>query len=217
MIAFVLLVGHAAHGSTRWINLGFFTFQPSEFGKLVFVLALAGMLSERQRLIGSWDTTVRVVGIGLIPVLLVFIQPDLGTALVYLAALARDALRRRDSVAAPDGARGHRRAHRGRRPLGRPGSGHQRAQAYQQQRLTCFIHPKTCPVDARYNLEQSLAAIGSGQIRGRGPNGASQVKLGFLPESGTDFVSPVSPSSEDSSELRSCSRSTFSCSGEVCG
>ena len=48
VIAFVLLVGHAAHGSTRWISLGFFTFQPSEFGKLLFVLAIAGMLVERQ-------------------------------------------------------------------------------------------------------------------------------------------------------------------------
>jgi rod shape determining protein RodA len=87
VIAFVLLVGSAAHGSTRWINLGFFTFQPSEFGKLLFVLALAGMLAERQRLVGTWDTTLKVVGIGLIPVVLVFIQPDLGTALVYMAAL----------------------------------------------------------------------------------------------------------------------------------
>ena len=88
VIAFVLLVGSAAHGSTRWINLGFFTFQPSEFGKLLFVLALAGMLAERQRALTGWETTLRVVGLGLIPVLLVFAQPDLGTALVYLAALA---------------------------------------------------------------------------------------------------------------------------------
>ena len=88
VIAFVLLIGHAAHHATRWINLGFFTFQPSEFGKLLFVLALAGMLAERQRDLTRWETTLRVVGIGLVPVLLVFAQPDLGTALVYLAALA---------------------------------------------------------------------------------------------------------------------------------
>src|SRR5690242_19976862 len=88
VIAFVLLVGHAAHGSTRWISLGFFTFQPSEFGKLLFVLALAGMLAERQRDLNRWETTLKVVGLGLVPVLLVFAQPDLGTALVYTAALA---------------------------------------------------------------------------------------------------------------------------------
>src|SRR5579862_8215510 len=68
LIAIVFLLGHAANGSTRWISLGFFTFQPSEFGKLLFVLALAGMLAERQRLVSTWDTTLRVVGLGLLPV-----------------------------------------------------------------------------------------------------------------------------------------------------
>jgi rod shape determining protein RodA len=188
VIAFVLLVGHAAHGSTRWISLGFFTFQPSEFGKLLFVLALAGMLAERQRDLGSWGTTLRVVGLGLIPVVLVFAQPDLGTALVYLAALGAMLF-----VAGVPWR--HVTA------LGAvlvlavvgvlwagPAAGVNVLKPYQQNRLTCFWHPSTCSVDARYNLEQSLNAVGSGQIRGRGPNGSSQVKLGFLPESGTDFV-----------------------------
>ncbi|HKD20302.1 MAG TPA: FtsW/RodA/SpoVE family cell cycle protein, partial [Thermoanaerobaculia bacterium] len=179
VIAFVLLAGHAAHGSTRWISLGFFTFQPSEFGKLLFVLAIAGMLAERQRVVGTWDTTLRVVGIGLIPAVLVFIQPDLGTALVYMAALAAMLF-----IAGIPW-----------RHLAVLGGvvvliavGVNFLKGYQQQRLTCFTHPTTCSVDARYNLEQSLAAIGSGQVRGRGPNGATQVALGFLPESQTDFV-----------------------------
>src|SRR5579863_738419 len=88
LIAIVFLAGHAAGGATRWINLGFFQFQPSEFGKLLVVLALAGLLSERQRAVGEWRTTLRVLLFGALPVLLVFIQPDLGTALVYLAAIA---------------------------------------------------------------------------------------------------------------------------------
>jgi rod shape determining protein RodA len=188
VIAFVLLVGHAAHGSTRWISLGFFTFQPSEFGKLLFVLALAGMLAERDRIVGTWATTLRIVGLGLVPVVLVFAQPDLGTALVYLAALGAMLF-----VAGV--------SWRHLTVLGAvvvvvvvgvlwagPAAGVNVLKSYQQQRLTCFTHPKTCSVDATYNLEQSKAAIGSGQIRGRGPNGSSQVKLGFLPESGTDFV-----------------------------
>ena len=188
VIAFVLLVGHASHGSTRWINLGFFTFQPSEFGKLLFVLALAGMLAERQRALDSWGTTLRVVGLGLVPVLLVFAQPDLGTALVYLSALAAMLF-----VAGVPWR--HLAALGGIVVLlvvgvlwAGPAAGVSLLKGYQQQRLTCFTHPSTCSVDARYNLEQSLAAIGSGQIRGRGPNGSSQVKLGFLPESGTDFA-----------------------------
>ena len=188
IIAFVLLIGHAAHGSTRWISLGFFTFQPSEFGKLLFVLALAGMLAERERVINSWRTTLRVVGLGLVPVLLVFAQPDLGTALVYLAALAAMLF----VVGVP---------WRHLAVLGAlvvlvvvgvlwagPAAGVTVLKSYQQQRLTCFTHPKTCSVDATYNLDNSLTAIGSGGVRGRGPDGASQVKLGFLPESQTDFA-----------------------------
>jgi rod shape determining protein RodA len=188
VIAFVLLVGHAAHGSTRWISLGFFTFQPSEFGKLLFVLALAGMLVERQRADSSWGTTLRVVGFGLVPVVLVFAQPDLGTALVYTAALA--------AMLFVAGVPWRHLAALGAVVVlvvvgvlwAAPAAGVSVLKSYQQQRLTCFTHPTTCSVDARYNLEQSKAAIGSGQIWGRGPNGSSQVKLGFLPESGTDFA-----------------------------
>jgi rod shape determining protein RodA len=188
VIAFVLLVGHAAHGSTRWISLGFFTFQPSEFGKLLFVLALAGLIADRQRDVRSWGTTLRVVGFGLVPVLLVFAQPDLGTALVYLAALggmlfvAGIPWRHLFALVAVVVLVVVGVLWAG------PAAGVNVLKSYQQQRLTCFTHPKTCSVDARYNLEQSLAAIGSGQISGRGPNGSSQVKLGFLPESGTDFA-----------------------------
>ncbi len=69
-----------------------------------------------------------------------------------------------------------------------PASGVTILKGYQQQRLTCFTHPSTCPVSARYNVEQSIAAVGSGELRGRGPNGATQVKFDFLPESQTDFV-----------------------------
>ena len=188
VIAFVLLVGHAAHGSTRWISLGFFTFQPSEFGKLLFVLAFAGMLAERQSTLNSWHTTLRVVGLALVPVVLVFAQPDLGTALVYLAALgamlfiAGVPWRHLAVIAAVVVVVVVGVLWAG------PAAGVNVLKSYQQQRLTCFTHPSTCSVDARYNLEQSLAAVGSGQVRGRGPNGSSQVKLGFLPESGTDFV-----------------------------
>jgi rod shape determining protein RodA len=188
LVAIVFLIGHAARGSTRWISLGFFTFQPSEFGKLLFVLALAGLLAERQRVLGSWGNTLRVLALGFVPALLVFIQPDLGTALVYLAALAAmlfvAGLPWRHLTVLGSGAvlvvvvvlwAG-------------PATGMNFLKGYQQQRLTCFTHPSTCPVDARYNLEQSLAAIGSGEIRGRGPNGATQVKFNFLPASPTDFV-----------------------------
>jgi rod shape determining protein RodA len=188
VIAGVLLIGHAARGSTRWISLGFFTFQPSEFGKLLFVLAIAGMLVERQSALNSWGTTLKVVGLGLIPVLLVFAQPDLGTALVYTAALA--------AMLFVAGVPWRQLAVLGAVVVvlvvgvlwAGPAAGVNVLKSYQQQRLTCFTHPSSCPAAAGYNLDQSKTTVGSGQIRGRGVNNASQVKLGFLPESGTDFV-----------------------------
>jgi len=188
LIAVVFLVGRAARGSTRWINVGFFTFQPSEFGKLLFVIALAGFLAERQRAVGAVGTTLRVLGLGVVPVLLVFAQPDLGTALVYLAALA--------AMLFVAGSPWKHLALIGSAAAlvvvavlwAGPAMGVDFLKTYQKERLTCFTHPATCPVDARYNVEQSIAAVGSGQVRGRGPNGATQTRLDFLPEHHTDFV-----------------------------
>jgi rod shape determining protein RodA len=188
VIMFVLLIGHAAHGSTRWISLGFFTFQPSEFGKLLFVVALAGMLSERQRDLSQWGSTLQVVGLGLVPVLLVFAQPDLGTALVYMAALMAMlwiagipwrhlAVLLAVVVVVALGVL-----------WAGPAAGVNLLKSYQVQRLTCFVHPSKCPAAAGYNQKQSLTAVGSGGLRGRGVNNATQVRGGFLPESQTDFA-----------------------------
>jgi rod shape determining protein RodA len=182
LIALVFLAGHAARGSTRWISLGFFTFQPSEFGKLAFVLALAGCLA-------SGTTVVRALGFGLIPIVLIFAQPDLGTALVYLAALGAmlfvagtpwKQLTALGAIAT----------------LGAvlvlwigPAFGVKFLKGYQKARLTCFVHPAQCSDrNTRYNLQQSIVAVGAGQVYGRGVKNSTQTNLNFLPEHGTDFV-----------------------------
>lgn len=188
LIAVVFVLGSAARGSTRWINVGFFTFQPSEFGKLLCVLSIAGFLSERARSAGEVGTTLRVLGLGAIPIVLVFVQPDLGTALVYLAALAAMLFVcgtpwKHLSVIGLIGvlvAVGVLWAG--------PAVGVDFLKTYQKERLTCFTHPATCPVDARYNVEQSIAAVGSGEVKGRGVDNATQTRLDFLPEHHTDFV-----------------------------
>ncbi len=188
LIAVVFVVGSAARGSTRWINVGFFTFQPSEFGKLLCVLALAGFLAERAQSAGEAATTLRTLGLGAIPVVLVFAQPDLGTALVYIAALGAMlflcgtpwkhlTLIGLVGVLVAVGVL-----------WAGPAMGVDFLKGYQKQRLTCFTHPATCPVDARYNVDQSIAAVGSGEVRGRGVDNATQTRLDFLPEHHTDFV-----------------------------
>jgi rod shape determining protein RodA len=188
LIAVVFLLGSAARGSTRWINVGFFTFQPSEFGKLLCILGIAGFVAERARSADEVSTTLRALGLGAIPVGLVFIQPDLGTALVYLAALAAMLFVcgtpwKHLSVLGLIGVL---------LVVGvlwaGPAVGVNFLKSYQKQRLTCFTHPATCPVDARYNVEQSIAAVGSGEVNGRGIDNATQTRLDFLPEHHTDFV-----------------------------
>jgi rod shape determining protein RodA len=188
LIAVVFLLGSAARGSTRWINVGFFTFQPSEFGKLLCILGIAGFVAERARSANEVSTTLRALGLGAIPVVLVFIQPDLGTALVYLAALAAMLFVcgtpwKHLSVLGLIGVL---------LVVGvlwaGPAAGVNFLKSYQKQRLTCFTHPATCPVDARYNVEQSIAAVGSGEVNGRGIDNATQTRLDFLPEHHTDFV-----------------------------
>jgi rod shape determining protein RodA len=188
LIAIVLLLGRAARGSTRWINLGFITFQPSEFGKLLFVLAIAGFLAERARSGNQLSTTMRALGLGVIPVVLVMAQPDLGTALVYMAALG--------AMLFVAGTPWRQLTVLGGLVVllavtllwAAPAAGVNILKPYQKSRLTCFVHPQKCTVDARYNLEQSIAAVGSGQFHGRGPKNATQTRLNFLPEHGTDFV-----------------------------
>jgi len=188
LIAVVFVLGSAARGSTRWINVGFFTFQPSEFGKLLCVLGIAGFVAERARSANEVSTTLRALGLGAIPILLVFVQPDLGTALVYLAALAAMlfvcgtpwkhlSILGLIGVLAAVGVL-----------WAGPAVGVNFLKSYQKQRLTCFTHPATCPVDARYNVQQSIAAVGSGEVKGRGIDNATQTRLDFLPEHHTDFV-----------------------------
>jgi len=184
----VLAAGAASRGSRRWIDVGFFTFQPSEFGKVVFVLALAGFVVERSRSLQSAATPLVLLAYGLGPILLVFIQPDIGTALVYSAALA--------AVLFVAGVRWlHLAVLTGLATLSvlavlwlLPAAGVNVLKPYQADRLTAWTHPNNDPKGATYNLTQSITAVGAGGLRGRGVQGATQTRLDYLPEHATDFA-----------------------------
>jgi rod shape determining protein RodA len=187
LIAIVLLTG-PIRGSKRWLDLGFFRFQPSEFGKVLFVLALAGFLAERSRRLNDPRTTLTAVGLALVPIFLVFLQPDFGSALVYCAALGAVLL-----VAGTPwthlGALAAAAAAVAVLLLGvLPAAGMPVLKQYQVDRLTGFLNPASDPGGTTYNITQSKNAIGAGQVRGRGPNNATQTTLNFLPEHHTDFV-----------------------------
>jgi rod shape determining protein RodA len=188
VIAIVYFQGAAIRGSKRWLDLGFFRFQPSEFGKVLFVLALAGFLAERSRRLHEVRTTLTALGLASIPIFLVFLQPDFGTALVYCAAVgavlfvAGTPWTHITALAA--GAIGLAVL-----VLGvLPAAGLPILKPYQQHRLTSFLNPDQDPGGTTYNITQSKNAIGAGQLRGRGIDNATQTTLNFLPEHHTDFV-----------------------------
>jgi rod shape determining protein RodA len=188
VMGFVLAAGAATRGSRRWIDVGFFTFQPSEFGKVVFVLVLAGFVTERARSINSAGAPLSILAYGLVPIVLVFVQPDIGTALVYVAALA--------AVLFISGTRwihlGILLALTTVAALAvlwlLPAAGMNVLKPYQSARLTGFTHPANDPRGATYNLRQSITAVGAGGLRGRGVLGATQTRLNYLPEHATDFA-----------------------------
>jgi rod shape determining protein RodA len=188
LLLVVMVLGTDVRGSTRWIDFGFFRFQPSEFGKLLFVLFLAGFLADRARRLGEARTIVEAIGLALVPILLVFVQPDVGTALVYGAALG--------AVLFIAGTRWIHMAALGIGALmvivavlwALPAAGVHVLKPYQEQRLTGFTHPDSDPAGATYNVSQSINAVGAGGVQGRGEAGATQTNLNFLPEHATDFA-----------------------------
>ena len=188
VMIFVFAFAEAVRGSKRWIDLGPFQFQPSEFGKLFFVLALAGFLVERGRRVNELGTVATAIGLGLVPIGLVFLQPDLGTALVYAAALTAVLF-----------LAGVRWVHLALLAVGGlvvvssvlwllPAGGIEVLKPYQTARLTGFTNPDSDPGGLTYNVTQSITSVGAGGLSGRGVEGASQTRLDYLPEHATDFV-----------------------------
>ena len=188
LMLLVFPLAQETRGSRRWIDLGPFQFQPSEFGKLFFILALAGFLADRVRRLHQPKIVLQAVALGAIPVALVFKQPDLGTALVYTAALF--ACLFVAGVRWPHflGILGAGVAFAVSVLVLLPRVGVELLEPYQLERLTGFTNPDLDPSGTTYNVNQSMTAIGSGGLDGRGVDGATQTRLDYLPEHATDFV-----------------------------
>jgi len=189
-ILLVSAVGQVAKGARRAIDFSFFSFQASELGKVLVILALSAFVVDRIRRINERDTTARVMLTGLVPAALVMAQPDLGSALVYVAV----------TVAVLFVAGTSWRHFAGLAALGAvavafvlvaaPSAGVNVLQDYQKDRLTAFLHPADTSNKQGYQQNQSKIAIGAGQKTGRGEQ-ATQTKLDFLPEHHTDFIFAV--------------------------
>jgi rod shape determining protein RodA len=190
-LAVVYVVGTAARGSNRWIDIGPFNLQPSEFGKVVLTVVLAGLAVERMKDVGSVRYSVFLGGVAAVVAAVVFLQPDLGTSLVYAAILAAILF----LVGVPWSHFAVFGSCLAMLLLAilwvLPAAGVGVLEDYQVQRLTAFIGADRDTSDAGYQLDQSTTAIGSGGTIGKGPDGATQANNDFLPEHHTDFIFAV--------------------------
>jgi rod shape determining protein RodA len=178
LLLVVLVIGHSTLGATRWVTIAGFKFQPSEFAKVFMVVVLAKWFADRD--VRSPFTVVGALALLAAPVALVFKQPDLGTSLVFagmffgLAFVAGARLWQLTAIVAAGAAA---------LPI-LWGS----LKEYQQTRLTVFLDPYSDPQGAGWNIIQSLIAVGSGSLTGKGLSAGTQSPLGYLPIAESDFV-----------------------------
>jgi rod shape determining protein RodA len=190
LIAIVLVIAQTTRGAKAWIELPFFTFQPSEIGKVLLVVALSAFVVDRMRRMGR-QTTARVMLLGLVPAMLVMAEPDLGSAMVYVAGtlavlfVAGAPWRHFAALAALFAVAITLVA------VAAPALRVEVLKPYQVERLTSFLHPSSDPGDDSYQQQQSIIAMGSGEKTGRGVDNATQTSLNFLPEHHTDFIFAV--------------------------
>ena len=179
MLVAVLVAGAAAGGAQRWVDIGPVQVQPSEFAKLGMVIVLAGYFAEKP--VGEHTVFLKALGILAFPALLVFMQPDLGTTLVFGAVFV--------VMSYIAGARLIQL-------VGLVAAGVVAAvlaikvgilKEYQVARLTAFMNPDGT-TDIGYQVAQSKMAIGSGGLTGKGLDATTLANLGFLPEDHTDFI-----------------------------
>ncbi len=178
----VFIIGQITFGAQRSINLGVVSIQPSEFSKPVLIIVLAAFLARREDKINRPDTLFLSLALFAVPILLIYLEPDLGTALVlafvwgvmifaagikmiYLGLLAGGAI--------------------GAVPLLWV-----TMHDYMRQRILTFLNPESDP-QAVYNIKQALYAIGSGGWLGKGYMKGTQSQLGFLLVQHTDFIFSV--------------------------
>ena len=181
ILAIVSVIGQITHGAQRWIDLRIFLFQPSELSKLLLILVVAKYMADHAM------TRWRVLAVSFLfvalPLVLVYLQPDLGTAIVIAAtwgvmALAAGMKMRDVLIILAIGAVAAPLIWANLRP-------------YQQERILTFIDPERDPLGTGYNVTQARIAIGSGGLYGLGFCSGTQSQLRFLRIRQTDFIFSV--------------------------
>ena len=183
MLISVLIFGDTGKGAQRWLDLGFFSFQPSELMKLALPMMIAWLFSHEHLPPSGKKMLLGLFLVGLTSALII-IQPDLGTSIliamsglfvIFFAGLSWKWIISAIALIIAS----------------TPIIWHFYMFDYQKQRVLTFLDPESDPLGSGYHIIQSKIAIGSGGIDGKGFMGSTQAHLDFLPESTTDFIFSV--------------------------
>ena len=184
MLIAVMFVGQSALGAQRWIQIGPFTLQPSEFAKIIMIICLARLMANDKSGFQTWKSLLPVAGMMALPTLLIFIQPDLGTSLVfaaitfgmlYISGLKMQLVKRAFLAFV----------------VVFPFIWFFVLHSYQKMRILVLFNPEVDPYGSGYHVIQSKISIGSGGFIGQGLFEGTQSQLNFLPENHTDFIFSV--------------------------
>ncbi len=183
LLALTMLIGTHLFGAQMSITVAGLDFQFSEIAKVLMIVVLASYLQRRRERIGRLSTIVGAALVMAIPTFLVYRQPDLGTALVFVAILV--------GMLFISGASIGWMALLGGAAVAAAPLAISAMHAYQRQRLFCFLDASADPQGACYQLLQALNAVGSGGLLGQGLTAGRQNQLGYLPVQSTDFIFTV--------------------------
>lgn len=185
LLVAVLLFGTELYGAKRWLSIGGFSYQPSELAKLGVILVVSFLLSRRKADINKPLWALGVVSLTAVPFLLIYKEPDLGTALVLLpivgAILFAAHLKLRWILALLV------------LLLATAPILYMNLKPYQKERIHTFLNPESDPTDLGWNAVQANLAVGRGGVTGKGFMEGTHCSLGYLPRTvaNSDFIFPV--------------------------
>lgn len=187
----VLIIGTEVNGATRWINLGFTNFQPSELAKILLILFFAKFIAEHEDDINDKKTLLKYAALCAVPLALIIVEPNLSTTictalvlclLIYIGGLSYKFIGTVLVILIPTAIIFLAIVVQPNQPF---------LQDYQQERILAFLEPEKYADDGAYQQRNSVMAIGSGQLTGKGLNNntTDSVKNGdFILEPSTDFI-----------------------------
>jgi rod shape determining protein RodA len=185
LLVLVIFKGSSAWGAQRWIAIGpFFNLQPSELAKVAIIITFSALMAKEGRSLDQWTGLVVPLLHVAAPMLVIFLQPDLGTSLIFVAIAG--------SILFVAGLRWLHLLFLGGGGIVASVLGYLFfLKDYQKARLIIFRDPWQDPLGLGWQIIQSKVAIGSGQFTGRGLFRGTQIQLGFLPAKKTDFIFSV--------------------------